>query len=63
MVRDIILLQEFAPGFVEVKNKIPKFQYRKSLGEELDQRSFTRETCIDLLECMLFISNFEEMLW
>ena len=62
MVREIILLPEFAPGFVEIKNKIPKFQYRKSLAEDLSQRDLTKEKCIDLLKCMLFIRNLEEMI-
>ncbi len=63
MVREIVLLPEFTPGFVEIKNKIPKFQYRKSLQEELREESLGREECIDLLKCMLFIRNFEEMIW
>ncbi len=32
MVGEITLLPEFTPGFVEIKDKIPKFQYRKSLA-------------------------------
>ncbi|MCK4522903.1 pyruvate dehydrogenase, partial [Candidatus Aerophobetes bacterium] len=62
MVREIILLPEFAPGFVEIKDKIPKFQYRKSLAEELRKKDLTREKCIDLLKCMLLIRNLEEMI-
>ena len=62
MVREIILLPEFAPGFVEIKNKIPKFQYRKSLAEELRKKELTKEKCIDLLKCMLLIRNLEEMI-
>ena len=62
MVREIILLPEFAPGFVEIKNKIPKFQYRKSLAESLRKKELTKEKCIDLLKCMLLIRNLEEMI-
>jgi len=62
VVREIILLPEFAPGFVEIKDKIPKFQYRKSLEESLRKEDLTREKCIDLLKCMLLIRNLEEMI-
>lgn len=34
MVKEIVLLPEFTPDFVEIKNKVPKFQYRKLLPEE-----------------------------
>jgi len=53
MVREIILLPDFSPGFVEVSGKIPRFQYKKSLSEELKEGSLTKEECIDLLKCML----------
>lgn len=62
MVKEIILLPEFTPGFVEIKNKIPKFQYRKLLGEELREENLTKEECIDMLKCMFLIRNFEEMI-
>jgi len=42
MVKEIVLLPEFTPGFVEIKNKIPKFQYRKLLGEELREENLTK---------------------
>jgi len=63
MVREIILLPEFTPGFIQIKNKTPKFQYRKSLEESLRETDLTREKCIDLLECMLFIRNLEQMIF
>lgn len=63
MVKEIILLPEFTPGFVEIKNKVPKFQYRKLLREELKEENLTKEECIDMLKCMLLIRNFEEMIY
>jgi len=63
MVRELILLPDFNPGVVKAGGEIPKFQYRKSLQEELREESLGREECIDLLKCMLFIRNFEEMIW
>ncbi len=62
MVKEIVVLPDFTPGFVEVKNKIPKFQYKKSLQQELREGSLTREECVDLLKCMLLIRNLEEMI-
>jgi len=38
MVREILVLPDFTPGFVEVGGKIPKFQYKKSLKEELREK-------------------------
>ncbi|MFQ6066316.1 MAG: pyruvate dehydrogenase complex E1 component subunit beta [bacterium] len=63
MIREIVLLPEFKPGFVEIKNKIPKFQYRKSLAESLRETDLTKEKCIDLLKCMWLIRNLEEMIF
>jgi len=62
MVREILVLPDFTPGFVEVGGKIPKFQYKKSLKEELREKSLTKEDLVDLLKCMLLIRNFEEMI-
>jgi len=45
------------------KNKVPKFQYRKFLREELREENLTKEECIDMLKCMLLIRNFEEMIY
>ncbi len=63
MVREIVLLPDFTSGFVEIKSKIPKFQYKKSLQEELREGNLTREECVDLLKCMLLIRNLEEMIF
>lgn len=62
MVREIVLSPDFAPGSIEVKSRIPTFQYQKSLKGELEEGNITREECIDIFKCMLFIRNFEEMI-
>ena len=62
MVREILVLPDFTPGFVDVGGKIPRFQYKKSLKQELKEEGITKDDCIDMLKCMLFIRNFEEMI-
>lgn len=62
MVREIIITPDFTPGFVEVGGRVPKFQYKRSLTEELKDGNITKEECIDLLKSMLFIRNLEEMI-
>jgi len=62
MVREISVVPDFTPGFVEVGGRIPKFQYSRSLRQELNEGSLTQERCLDLLKCMLFIRNLEEMI-
>jgi 2-oxoisovalerate dehydrogenase E1 component len=62
MVREITVVPDFTPGFVEVGGRIPKFQYSRSLRQELEEGNLTREGCLDLLKCMLFIRNLEEMI-
>ncbi len=62
MVREITVAPDFTPGFVEVGGRIPKFQYSRSLRQELDEGNLTQEKCIDLLKCMVFIRNLEEMI-
>ena len=62
MVKEITITPDFTPGFVEVGGKIPKFQYQKSLKQELDEGNLTQEMSLDLLECMLLIRNLEEMI-
>jgi len=62
MVREIEILPDFTPGFIEVGGKISKFQYRKSLQQELGEGRISGEKCLKLLECMLLIRNFEEMI-
>jgi 2-oxoisovalerate dehydrogenase E1 component len=61
--KEIPVLPEFEPGYIEVGGKVPKFQYRKSLKEELKEGSITKEESIDLFKCMLMIRNFEEMIY
>ena len=62
MVRELLVIPEFTPGFIELKSKIPKFQYQKSLKEELEEKNLTEKDCLDILKCMLYIRNFEEMI-
>lgn len=61
--KEINIFPEFEPGYVEVGGKIPKFQYKKSLKEELEIGNITKEESIDLFKCMLMIRNFEEMIY
>lgn len=62
MVREITIAPDFRPGFVEVGGKIPKFQYQKTLKQELKEGNLTQEMCLDFLKCMLLIRNLEEMI-
>ncbi|MEN2984542.1 MAG: dehydrogenase E1 component subunit alpha/beta [Dictyoglomaceae bacterium] len=63
MPKEINIFPEFEQGYIEVGGKIPKFQYNKTLKEELDKGNITKEESIDLLKCMLLIRNFEEMIY
>ena len=63
MVREIVVLPDFTPRFTRVKDKIPTFQYQRSLREELEEGNVTQKECIDILKCMLFIRNLEEMIY
>ena len=63
MVREIIILPDFTPEILEVRGKIPKFQYKKSLREELEKGGLTKKDCIDILKCMLYIRSLEEMIY
>lgn len=63
MPKEINIFPEFEQGYIEVGGKIPKFQYNKTLREELDKGNITKEESIDLLKCMLLIRNFEEMIY
>ncbi|TKJ48006.1 pyruvate dehydrogenase [Candidatus Aerophobetes bacterium Ae_b3a] len=62
MVKEITIAPDFRPGFVEVGGKIPKFQYQKTLKQELKEGNLTKEMCLDFLKCMLLIRNLEEMI-
>lgn len=63
MPKEINVFPEFEPGYIEIGGKIPKFQYKKTLKEELKEGNITKEESIDLLKCMLIIRNFEEMIY
>ncbi|NQS90383.1 pyruvate dehydrogenase [Patescibacteria group bacterium] len=62
MVREINVVPDFTPGFVGVGGKIPKFQYDKSIQQEIEEGNLTSQKCLDILECMLLIRNFEQMI-
>jgi len=62
MVREITIAPDFRPGFVEVGGRIAKFQYQKTLKQELNEGNLTQEMCLDFLKCMLLIRNLEEMI-
>lgn len=62
MVREITIVPDFTPGFVEAGGKIPKFQYQNSLRQELEKGKLTWDMSLDLLKCMLLIRNLEEMI-
>ncbi|MGB9858171.1 MAG: alpha-ketoacid dehydrogenase subunit alpha/beta [Dictyoglomaceae bacterium] len=63
MPKEINIFPEFEPGYIEVGGKVPKFQYNKTLKEELEEGNITKEESIDLFKCMLLIRNFEEMIY
>ena len=61
MVREITVLPDFTPrelGFA----KVPAFQYRRTLKDELTAGTLTRCDALDLLEWMMSIHAFEEMI-
>lgn len=62
MVKEIVLTPDFTSGFIEIKGRIPKFQYQKSLQKELEGENITKENSIDLLKCMLLVRNLEVMI-
>ncbi|MFP4176199.1 MAG: pyruvate dehydrogenase complex E1 component subunit beta [Candidatus Brocadiia bacterium] len=61
MVREISVHPEFEPKTLEFPD-IPAFQYDGSLDEEIEQGHITEERCLDLLEWMLSIRAFEQMI-
>jgi 2-oxoisovalerate dehydrogenase E1 component len=61
VVREIPVLPDFEPRRLETSD-IPAFQYDGSLGEELEAGSLTGEEALDLLEWMMSIRAFEEMI-
>ena len=59
MVKELDLIPDFAPGLVYL-GEIAKFQYQRTLPEELTER-LSGERAIALLEWMLTIRAFEQM--
>ncbi len=55
------LSPDFKPRKIKFK-EIPAYQYAKSLREELDGGSISREEILELFECMLVVREFEEMI-
>ena len=55
------LKPDFTPGTISL-GKIPKFQYAHTLKDELKAKTITPKEAIDLLEDMLIIREFEEMI-
>src|SRR5262245_30403040 len=52
---------EHKPWIIDC-GKIPAFQYQSDLKKELTAKTITKEEAINLLEDMLFIREFEEMI-
>jgi len=61
VVRDIPILPEFEPTEIEFP-KIPVFQHTRTLEDELERGSLSPQDALDLLEWMLSIRAFEEMI-
>ncbi|MCL6087486.1 MAG: dehydrogenase E1 component subunit alpha/beta [Actinobacteria bacterium] len=61
MVKEIKALVEVKPGKLKF-SEIPLFQYKSSLQEEIDKGKLNRQKCMDMLEQMLTIRAFEEMI-
>ena len=61
MVKEIKAIVEVRPGKISFP-EIPLFQYTRSLEEELASGRITRRMCLELLEEMLMIRAFEEMI-
>jgi len=61
VVREISVLPEFEPAELEFP-RIPAFQYNRTLKDELQAGTLSREDALDLLEWMLSIREFEQMI-
>ncbi|MHB8280913.1 MAG: alpha-ketoacid dehydrogenase subunit alpha/beta [Candidatus Humimicrobiaceae bacterium] len=61
MVKEIQALVEVKPGKLKF-SEIPLFQYKTALQEEIDRGRINRQKCMDMLEQMLTIRAFEEMI-
>jgi len=61
MVKEIEVVAKIKSGKLKFKD-IPLFQYQRSLQEEIDEEIIDRTKCLELLEQMLMIRAFEEMI-
>lgn len=61
MVKEIKIKFETKPGELKFRS-IPIFKYQESMIKEIEYRNITRKKCLELLEQMLMIRTFEEML-
>ncbi len=61
MVRNISVLPDFEPGQLEF-TPIPAFQYDRTLRDELEAGTLGADDALDLLEWMMSIRAFEEMI-
>jgi len=61
MVRELTVLPRFEPGSIEL-GRIPVFQYKGTLEQELADGRLTPEDAKRLLEFMMTIRAFEEMI-
>ena len=61
MVHDIAVLPNFEPDEL-TSPVIPAFQYQRGLKEEIDSGSIAPGEAMDMLEWMMSIRAFEEMI-
>ena len=61
MVRQISVLPDFEPREIEFPT-IPAFHYSKRLADELADRNISPGHALDVLEWMLSVRCFEEMI-
>ena len=61
MVKEIKINYEIKPGKLQLPS-ISIFQYQESLSQTVIKGNITRKECLELLELMLTIRTFEEML-
>jgi len=61
VVREIPVLPQFEPAVLEFAG-VPAFQYRRSLKDELEAGAITAAEALDMLEWMMSIRAFEQMI-
>ena len=61
MVKELRAIVDTTPRTIDLPS-IPAFQYQMSLADEVAQRRLTRAAAMDLLETMLMIRAFENMI-